>query len=280
MHKRWLAGLLLGCSMAVVAGTGQRTTMKDAEASMLLTGTIDVDPKGVVSGFAIDHRDKVPAGVAQLVDATVPQWRFEPVIRDGQPVAARTSMGLLVVATQPDPTHYRVTVKGATFGDDGAGGVTAKSMLPPKYPVVALKEMVSGEVYLVVRIDHLGTVVDVAAEQVNLRALGSDSAMNSWRMVFAESASNAAKQWTFHVPAAAFSDEGQFITIRVPVAYQFPGDEPRYGEWSAYIPGPRQTIPWLHLHDMDDWSAPDALVAGGVYQPGKGLHLLTPLGEG
>ena len=59
-----------------------------------------------------------------------------------------------------------------------------------------------------------------------------------------------------------------------------PGEGTKYGAWSVYIPGPRKEIPWLHLHDMDDWSAPDTLVAGGVYQPGKGLHLLTPLVSG
>ena len=284
MDKRWLAGLLLGCSMAAVAGSsGHRTTMQDAEASMLLTGTINVDPEGAVTGFTIDQRDKVPAGVVQLVDGTVPQWRFEPVTRDGQAVPATTTMSMLVVATRPDPKHYRVTVKGATFGDgkgEGGGEVTHDSMRPPLYPAVALREMVSGEVYLVVRINHLGKVADVAAEQINLRALGSDTALNSWRKVFAESAISAAKRWTFHVPAATATDEDKFFNVRVPVNYVFPGDEPRYGQWSTYIPGPRQSIPWLHLHDMDDWSPPDTLVAGGVYQPGKGLHLLTPLTEG
>jgi len=282
MGKRWLAGLILGCSMAVVAAADPRTTMKDAEASMLLTGTINVDVKGAVTAFTIDHQDKVPSGVVQLVDSTVPQWRFEPVTRDGQAVAATTTMSMLVVANQPDDTHYRITIKGATFGDSTADdqSVTGKSMRPPEYPVSAYVSGVSGVAYLVIRINHLGRVADAAVEQVNLRALGSARDSVAWRTAFAAAALGVAKRWTFHVPAVAESDEAKFYSVRVPVDYQFPGEGTKYGAWSVYIPGPRKEIPWLHLHDMDDWSAPDTLVAGGVYQPGKGLHLLTPLGEG
>ena len=151
MDKRWLAGLLLGCSMAVVAGSGHRTTMKDAEASMLLTGTINVDPEGAVTGFTIDHRDKVPSAVTQLVDSTVPQWQFEPVARDGHPVAAKTTMSMLVVATQPDDTHYRIAINGATFGGDKPSSekISSKSMNPPTYPAGPLHAGVSGAAYLV-----------------------------------------------------------------------------------------------------------------------------------
>lgn len=288
MDKRWLTGFLLGCSMAVVAGPGHRATMKDAEASMLLTGTINVDTKGAVTGFTIDHREKVPSAVVQLVDGTVPHWRFDPVTRDGQAVAATTTMSVLVVASQPDETHYRITLKAATFGDgsNDAGhsagdekSVTRKSMHPPEYPASAYLSGVSGVVYLVVKIDHTGRVGDASVEQVNLRALGSARDSDDWRRAFGEAALRAAKRWTFNVPAAA-TNEDPFFSVRVPIDYQFVGEEPKYGSWSTYIPGPRQTIPWLHLHDMDDWSAPDALVAGGVYQPGKGLHLLMPLGGG
>ena len=288
MDKRWFAGLMLGCSMAVVAGTGHKATMKDAEASMLLTGTIKVDPKGAVTGFTIDHREKVPGAVAQLVDGTVPHWRFDPVTRDGRAVAATTTMSMLVVASQPDDTHYRITLKGATFGDgaDDAGhgasdekSVTAKSMRPPEYPASPYLSGVTGVVYLVVKIDQNGRVDDASVEQVNLRALGSVRDSENWRRAFGEAALRAAKRWTFNVPAAPIN-EGPFFSVRVPIDYQFQGEAPKYGEWVTYIPGPRQTIPWLDQHDMDDWSPPDALVAGGVYQPGKGLHLLTPPGEG
>ena len=286
MDKRWAAGLMLGCSMAAVAGTGHRATMKDAEASMLLTGTINVDTKGAVTGFTIDHREKVPSAVVQLVDGTVPHWQFDPVTRDGQAVAATTTMSVLVVATQPDDTHYRITLKAATFGDGSkdAGhsasdekSVTRKSMRPPEYPPSAYLSGVTGVVYLVVKIDHTGRVDDASVEQVNLRALGSARDSDAWRKAFGEASLRAAKRWTFNVPAAV-TDEGPFFSVRVPIDFQFEGEEPKYGAWATYIPGPRQTIPWLDLHDMDDWSPPDALVAGRVYQPDRSLHLLTPLG--
>lgn len=256
--------------------------MKDAEASMLLTGTINVDPKGAVTGFAIDHRDKVPSGVVQLVDSTVPRWRFEPVARDGQAVAAHTSMSLLVVATQPDDTHYRIAINGATFGDASAsaGGIAGTSMKPPTYPAGPLYSGVSGAAYLVLRIDPQGNVADVVVEQVNLRALGSPAESNGWRKQFAESAARTARHWTFTVPASPAPEDGGFFNVRVPVDFKVGEDPIAYGHWQTYIPGPRQPIPWLHLHDTGNWSAPDALVAGGVYQVGKGLHLLTPPDQG
>jgi outer membrane biosynthesis protein TonB len=282
MDKRWLAGLLLGCSMAVVAGSGHRTTMKDAEASMLLTGTIHVDPQGAVTGFTVDQRDKVPTGVLQLVDSTVPKWRFEPVIRDGQPVAATTTMSMLVVATQPDDSHYRIAINGATFGDDKPDhdSITSKSMKPPTYPVGPMYSGVSGAAYLVLRIDRLGTVSDVVVEQVNLRALGTPAQSNGWRAQFAESAARAARRWTFTVATDAVPGDSGFFSVRVPVDYKIEEAPVAYGHWQSYIPGPRKTIPWLQEHDMDARSPPDALVAGGVYQVGRGLHLLTPPGQG
>jgi hypothetical protein len=289
MDKRWMAGLLVGCSMAAFAGTAHRTTMKDAEASMLLTGTINVDPGGAVTGFTIDPQDKVPSGVVQLVDSTVPQWRFEPVARDGKAVAATTTMSMLVVASQPDDTHYRISLKGATFGDgsnDAAHSandeqsVTAKSMRPPEYPSSPYLSGVAGSVYLAIRIDHLGRVYDASVEQVNLRALGSARDSDDWRRAFSEASLRAAKRWTFNIPAAATPDEGPFFAVRVPIDYQLQGEAAQYGTWSTYIPGPRQTIPWLELRERGHWSSPDALVAGGVYQLRKGLHLLTPPGQG
>jgi hypothetical protein len=282
MDKRWLAGLMLGCSMAVFAGSGQRTTMKDAEASMLLTGTINVDPKGAVTGFTIDHRDKVPGEVVQLVDGIVPQWRFQPVTHVSQPAGVKTTMSILVVATQPDDTHYSISVDGATFGDDSADNeeIKSKSMKPPRYPA-GLGAGASGVAYLILRIDQLGKVANVMVEQVNLRVLGTQGESDNFRKQFADSAMRAAKRWTFTVPAVAAPDDEGLFSVRVPVDYRCECEKPiEYGKWQAYIPGPRQTIPWLHQDDMDRSSPPDALAAGGVYQVGGGLHLLTPLGEG
>ncbi len=53
----------------------------------------------------------------------------------------------------------------------------------------------------------------------------------------------------------------------------------RYGRWRAFIPGPRQSVPW-HEADLVEQAGSDLLPEGGVYMVDgakRGLRLLTPL---
>lgn len=287
MDKRWWAGLLLVCySFAASAGGGVGAVRKQAEASMLVTGTIDVDQDGSVGGYAIDKREQLPAAVSQVIDKTIAQWRFKPVTQDGKSIRATAKMSLLIVANHSDDDHYRVTMRGATFGGESEGpgeAVTAKRMRPPEYPGQAWASGVAASVYVVVRVGRQGVVEDALVEQVNLRAVASEVEMKRWRDSFAQSTLRTAKSWTFVPPTAGNTANDPFWSVRVPVTYQFEGTTAqKYGHWEAYIPGPRQTAPWLqgHEHDLDNWSLPDSQMAGGIYQVGKGLHLLTPPAEG
>jgi hypothetical protein len=51
-----------------------------------------------------------------------------------------------------------------------------------------------------------------------------------------------------------------------------------YGEWEAYIPGPRSIIPWLQNTPLAD-TRPDAQTSGD-FNDGRGRRLLTPLEGG
>ena len=63
--KRLLLLLLLGGWLAGTAqADGQRSAAAQAEASMLVTATIVVATDGSVSGYAVDHPEKLPAGGA------------------------------------------------------------------------------------------------------------------------------------------------------------------------------------------------------------------------
>lgn len=89
----------------------------------------------------------------------------------------------------------------------------------------------------------------------------------------------AARKWRFEVHTTGESANDEYWSVRVPVDYQFAGEKQEYGQWQAYIPGPRQEVPWVE-EDPDSGESPDAMVAGGVYEIGKDLKLLTPLQRG
>lgn len=283
MDKRWWPALLLcACSWVALAGGSRSDVRKQTEASMLVTGTIDVAQDGSVSRYALDKPEQLPAAVTGLAGKAVPQWHFQPVMKDGRPVNARAKMSLLLVAT-PEDDRYRVGIGGAAFGeekDTSGETVIPKQMRPPSYPDSALHSGVAGTVYLVLRIDRQGKVADAVVEQVNLRAVGREIEMERWRSTLARPALAAAKTWAFTPPSTGDSVNDPFWSVRVPVNFQFEGTEPKYGQWQAYIPGPRQQASWVHDHGFDVGSSPDALVAGGVYQVGAGLRLLTPLDKG
>src|SRR5690606_38909801 len=131
------------------------------------------------------------------------------------------------------------------------------------------------------RVDRTGRVQDAVAEMVNLRVLGTEREMGQMRELLAKSALVAARKWTFHPPTLGEWADQESWAARVPVDYRFiDGGEPGYGRWEAYVPGPRNPIPW-EMEGLEGFDiAPDALVAGVVHQVGTGLKLLGPLEGG
>lgn len=276
----WLAAGLLLWACTAIAG-GPRAVLERREASMLLTGSISIAADGTVSGHTLDHPDKLKPGIVELVDGAVAHWRFRPILDQGKAVASVSRMSLRLVASRQDPDHYLVRIRSAHFWQGSQGefeheDTQEKKLKPPHYPEAALRYGVTGTVYLVARLDKDGKVLDVAAEQVNLRVVADDQRMQRWRALLATSALATAKTWEFG-PAAK---DAEARSVRIPVSFQLWGNpEPEYGKWESYIPGPRQVVPWLsEVNSATD--SPDALVAGGVYELGKDLQLLTPLQAG
>jgi len=246
---------------------------------MIVTGTIDVEEDGSVSGHVLDQPEKLPRGVVALVDRNASQWKFEPVLRDGKAVKARAKMSLHVVARALDDTNFTVEIDGANFGDTAEGeGVASETMKPPGYPLNALRSGVTGIVYLVVQVDRSGAVADVVAEQVNLTVLTQPNQMPGWRDALAEASIRAARHWRFRVPSSGPESGKESWSVRVPVQYLLGRDKPPgYGHWQTYVPGPVQVVPWV---DDADSTGRTALAAGSISEIGKGLRLLTPLDQG
>ncbi|WP_202839743.1 energy transducer TonB [Luteimonas saliphila] len=302
IRSSWCLLFVLSLAAGAVQAAGVAAARKQIEASMLVTGRVTITLDGAVAGWTIDEREKLPEVVANLVDAAVPGWRFEPIVVDGKPAHGSARMSLLLVANRFEDGRFRVSIRDGYFGreavniaaqlaregagaaDDAAGAsdqLSALDLQPPAYPMRALAGGAHGTVYVVVKVNRDGRVEDAAVEQVNLRVVGSGVELARMREILAKPALAAARKWTFRPPSTGEWADDESWTARVPVDYRFYDSRPAgYGQWEAYVPGPRSPVPW-QMESLDGFEiAPDALIAGQVHQAGTGLKLLTPIGGG
>ena len=233
-----------------------------------------------------EQSEQLPAPVVALIAQDAPRWRFTPVVRDGEAVLAKAAMSLRIVAIPAGDGKYTLGIAGSHFGrpassDDPTGRfLSAKQRKPPAYPRDAARARVSGTVYVVMRVNRAGVVDEEAAEQVNLDVVGSDVEMQHWRTVLADAALNATRHWTFVPPTSGPEAARAAWLVKVPITFRLsewghPEPVEKYGDWHAYVPGPRNTPAWMH--ERSSSGSADALAAGGVAEVGKGLRLITPL---
>lgn len=268
--------------LAWTALAGPNDVRRSVEASMLVTGWIEVAPDGSVRDYTVDRPEKIPPIVTDLIKKSVPGWKFhfdEPV-----DAVQRTKMSLRIKATPVDDKHDSIAISGATFGDGGEAPtdhVSYKDRQPPRYPLDAIASRVSGTVYLIMRVNRQGEVQDVAAEQVNLGVYGREAEMRRFRTMLANAATEAAKKWTYHLPTTGKHLSDPYWDVIVPVQFDLhvygAPEQDTYGKWEPYIPGPRESVPWLKT-DTRTASSPDAIPAGSISQASSSLHLTTALG--
>lgn len=103
----WTGGIvaLLMVSMGAQAQTA-RAVRQTVEASMLVSGEIEISLQGQVRNFSVAGREDLPPEVTGLLDQLIPAWRFEPVEREGHAVAARSPMRLRLVARKLGEDRY------------------------------------------------------------------------------------------------------------------------------------------------------------------------------
>lgn len=286
-HLQRVLGVLLAaaCLLPMVSSAQTARQMRQqVEASMLVTGHVDIALDGSVTAQTLDQPDKLPDYVVQLIERVVPTLRFEPVLVDGSPVLARAKMSLLLVAKPAGDGSMDIAIKSANFGEeydpDDTGRVQSIEMVPPRYPMNIAQMGGKGTVYLLVKVGRDGRVDDVIAEQTNLTVLGNASQMQAIRRGLEKAAVDRARQWTFAPPTTGDAASNDYWVIRVPVDFSLtdsgrlpPG--PAYGQWVGYVPGVQSRPIWA-MPDPPGF-APDALAAGGVHQGASRFRLLTPL---
>ncbi|HUB88514.1 MAG TPA: energy transducer TonB [Dyella sp.] len=275
MNRRM--AIVLCMLMAYVAAANAGDIRKTAEATMLVTGSIDVAPDGSVHGYSIDRPEKIPPVVVDLIKNSVPGWRFQ--FAERVDAVQHAKMSLRIIAKPVDDQHEVLHLVGASFGHAGADGarVTYKNMQPPRYPQEAIREHVGGTVFLLLRIDRQGQVQNLAVEQVNLGSYGREAQMRHFRSVLGDAALEAAKGWTFNPPTTGKNASAPYWDMRAPVNFDpHPIGTSRadtYGKWEAYIPGPRASIPWA----ASNQSTSDAVPVGTLSQAEQPMQLKTAL---
>jgi hypothetical protein len=278
MHGRvWIAVLLLAFSCTALAqGIAER-----AQASMQVTGTMDIDAAGAVTGHAIDHPGAIGKTILGLIDQALPTWRFEPLPSGA--AAPATPMSLMIVGTQDDRGRLVVRIKSVHVGNSDIqpdAEVAAVSLTPPGYPARALRARIEGIVHVVVRIDRTGHVSGAMAEQVNVGPMDSEAAMARARKLLADATLATARTWTFRPPTTGGAAGDPYWLGTIPVQYMLSGSgHPEYGQWQVYVPGPKQAVPWADPQGRVR-SDSDALAAGTFSAIGSGRRLLTALDPG
>lgn len=282
MRHGWLMAVALALVSLNAMAVGTGAVRKQVEASMAITGAIEVAEDGSVRSYEIDRGDELPKDILDFVRKNVDNWKFEPVFVDGKPKAIRNKMALLAVAKKLDGDRYAIRLQAASFDpfeiEKGSEIASKTTLTPPAFPIEAAKKGVGGTVYLVLKIGGDGKVQDAITEQVNLHVVENETKMERYRRLLSEAALRAAMKWEFDPPTSGEYAADPFWLARVPVEFRFPGlSRHEYGQWQTYVPGPRQRHPWAE--NEDPGYSPEALAAGGVHMVGKGgLRLLTPLG--
>lgn len=276
-------GVVMSVAPDAAAQT-KREVRAQAEASMVLTGEIDIGTEGQVEAFRLDKRGQVDETIVRFVEGAVQTWRFAPVLVDGQAVKARTPATLRLGAKNTADGAALITLLAANFeryDDTATDSVTKMKMSPPAYPDDVFNAGGRGDVLLLVHVGRDGKVLDVATKQVNLRVIANEASMRKMRDKLARVSMGAARKWTFRIPTSGDQKDDASWTIQVPVRFSFGDERERYGRWDAYIPGPRQQAPWRRDRALAADGNADLLPAGGVYMAdaaSKGPTLLTPLG--
>ncbi|MEO8809630.1 MAG: energy transducer TonB [Rhodanobacter sp.] len=285
--KRWIMGVICLMVSGFSLAAGPREVRKQVQATMLVTGSITVTPDGSVNRYQVDHPEQLPAPVVSLISQNAPNWRFEPVMRGGQPVLAKAAMSLRVVATPTSDGNYLLSIAGSHFGAPASGKdpsgkrISVLHESAPRYPINAAMARVSGTVYLVLRVTRDGVVDRSAAEQVNLDMVASETEMQHWRDVLGNAARRAAMRWTFTPPTSGPEATRSFWVVTVPTVFRLirrgqPKAIEKYGAWHAYVPGPRNMPDWM-MHEPGVGGSADAVAAGSTTEVGDGLRLTTPL---
>jgi len=276
-----LCGLMF---VPMVQAESVAAMQKRTEASMVVTGFVDIAPDGTLASIILDHPERLPGEVKALVSRVSARWRFEPDPGE-EPSTRHLPVSLRIVARTEGDGVYRSRIRGATFGAlTLKNQIHIKSYVEPKYPWFAYENHISGDVYLLLRVDAHGDVTDVSADQVNLDTVADKQLMEQIRKLFTDACVGVARHWTFEVLQPGTAGDGAWV-IRFPIHFglmnRLDGPLQHYGQWSVYVPGPLTPVPWLQKYGIKQPTGnADAMPDGQLQLMQSQVALVTPLDDG
>lgn len=210
-----------------------------AELRMPVSGEIGIDPDGAVFDYRLDT-ELTPA-VAALVERSVRQWKFEPVLRGGVATRAKARMRLTLIAHQV-PSGFQLQVEQVRF----SAYRDPVKMLPPRYPAEAARSSISGDVLVAVRVNPEGRVVEAIAVQTSWpdNKVGGEDSQRYWARIFEKASVEAARRWVFEPADPALHETGD-ATLVVPVNFWTGNVSPPGRGWRHESAGQARPIPWL-----------------------------------
>lgn len=226
---------ILGLALWAMATT---VLAQDAGLRLPVNGEIGIDPTGAVFDYRIDT--ELTPEVKSLVERSVRQWKFEPVLRDGKATHAKARVHLTLSAREVTK-GFQLQVEDVRF----SGYRDAVSMKPPRYPKQAAINGVGGDVLVAVRVDASGKVIDAVAVQTSwpYKKVVANAA-EKWGALLETASVEAARDWTFEPVDTALHEQGD-TTLIVPISYRMNVDRPPREGWHYESAGPVRPIPWL-----------------------------------
>jgi TonB family protein len=224
----------------------------DAPPPELIVGAdVRIGTDGTVSDYHLDGT--VDHALADRIEQEVRRWHFAPVLRDGQPVTAKTR---LLISLQPAAEWNHWTIADVSTGEPA---LAKRELLMPDYPESALRAHLSARVLLDVKLDARGKVEAVHVEQTSLDRPGDPKLAKQWAEIFGAPSVRAAKGWKFLPPESV---DGQAVGTTIRIAIVFPYDIDNLRTHRFY-PGAVTPAPWLPQPAGDD-AQRDALADGGM----------------
>lgn len=255
-RKCFVSILLVAMSLAPSAPWAKQAETMPVESvvAMQVDGWLSFDTVGAVEDYRITTQ--LPESIRAALDGTVRKWKFHPVMVDGVARRATTRMRVTLAANQEaDGIHVKVdnvvfpTEQGdVTAKVDGQPEpISGKKLRPPGYPVGLMQQGVSGAVLLAIRVGPDGRAAEVLAVQSMLYDVrGGPSALRVGIRMLEQSAVDAAKGWTFNVPATDKPRNADEQTVTVPVDYVMGKAKVNpAGKWRTIVRIPKRTIGWM-----------------------------------
>ncbi len=218
------------------------------------TPTLELEAVGEVQigadGQVLDYtlKNNLAPAISALVDKNVRKWVFDPVLVDGKPVAAKTSLHLRLKAIPTQQDNYSLQITNVIFGEPK---MAAKNQAP-KYPPAAVQARLGAKVILWLKLDDAGNVIDVQPYQTSLDGrAATEVEAERWRALFEKFSVAAAKNWHYDLNETL---NGRTVgtTVFAPINYtvELPGKSHAAGEWKAFLPGPLHTGPWSTTNQL------------------------------